>query len=346
MKLKDETAPLDIDAARARERAAIREPAAVEDDEYVLKIAMPVVRQYDGGKTYEAGYLSKGPDDPPPSEFAAAVQARYTSAFIRQLTDEGRPLLAAMPREEKLFRGTHLHFAAWSGATGRAIVNFCIDRQDWAPAIFVSNGVVQMEAVFVEIDAQVRNIGRHLSRSVFGHESSVLPLTEWLPAAAPMAGENFLGVDRAVDPMRLAGDRVYVSGLSPLEGVEFVESRLNREGAGLKSTWVVPEEPAKWLLQELTHSFISGKFTGKTTTPDKTGFTVEYDVPYGHREIRILIDPDCPEEHGWRLELDAFRLYSCGPAPMVTVRPDDSVAVTFSGNTVLENPGHCAHIMF
>mgnify|MGYP000558946903 FL=1 len=63
-----------------------------------------------------------------------------------------------------------------------------------------------------------------------GNGNKMLGLADWLPSSAPSA-TTFLGVDRSVDPTRLAGLRIDVSALAPEEGWMTVLSKQAREGA-------------------------------------------------------------------------------------------------------------------
>lgn len=55
-------------------------------------------------------------------------------------------------------------------------------------------------------------------------------LAAWLPATAPTTGDNFFGVDRSVDPTRLAGVRYDGSAQSVEEAIIDASALLAREG--------------------------------------------------------------------------------------------------------------------
>lgn len=63
-------------------------------------------------------------------------------------------------------------------------------------------------------------------------------LEAWLPTTAPTAGDNFFGVDRSADPVRLAGVRVNAAALPIEEALIKLQTRVCREGGNPDVTLV------------------------------------------------------------------------------------------------------------
>ena len=63
------------------------------------------------------------------------------------------------------------------------------------------------------------------------YDAKLKGFAAWLPETAPTAGDNFFGVDRSVDPVRLAGIRFDGSALPIEEALIKCSARMYKEGA-------------------------------------------------------------------------------------------------------------------
>ena len=65
-----------------------------------------------------------------------------------------------------------------------------------------------------------------------GNYSNMLyGMPDWLPATAPTTGDSYFGLDRSLDPLRLAGIRKTVTGLQPREQMSTLAMEAFRNGA-------------------------------------------------------------------------------------------------------------------
>jgi hypothetical protein len=148
---------------------------------------------------------------------------------------------------------------------------------------------------------------------------AVLPtgLLGWLPTSAPAVGggDDHFGVDRSVDPVRLAGLRVDESAFTPEEGLALMLSRLGREGG----------KPSHVFRNPVDYKNIQVALGSKVTTEymevGQVGFTaIVVNGPKG--KVRIISDQNCPAGRGFTLTMKVWKFHSLGKAPMV-IEADD-----------------------
>lgn len=118
----------------------------------------------------------------------------------------------------------------------------------------------------------------------------------WVPATAPTSGDNFFGLDRSPDPVRLAGIRVSGSGLSISEAVKKGLQQGFRNGAKTSHIFMNDE---KFLQLELELG--TNKRYVDTTIAD-VGFTGIEFVGNG-RPVEVYADPNCPSGTVYGLNL-------------------------------------------
>lgn len=146
----------------------------------------------------------------------------------------------------------------------------------------------------------------------------------WLTTPLAVPPDNFFGVNRTVDPVRLAGVK-YNGGGAPIEDTIFeaaAESGIN--GGAPDTLWMNPKRFA-----ELQKNMVS-----------KTWIDVKTDVPtIGNRalafassqgDIKVMSDPSCPYEVSPLLKRDSWELKSLGEAPHFA---------TEDGNKLLRDAG-------
>lgn len=169
-------------------------------------------------------------------------------------------------------------------------------------------------------------------------------LLAWLPTVAPTAGDSFFGVDRSVDPVRLAGFRADYSNMSLEEAFNTGSSELSRLGG----------KPNYAIVNNTTWTAIQNALGSKVQIVD-----IKSDVGIGFRglviqgavgPITILADPFCPPATCFMLTLSTWELKSLGDAPhiqedngqMLTVGTADAreIRISLYGNIVCKEPGH------
>lgn len=176
-------------------------------------------------------------------------------------------------------------------------------------------------------------------------------LESWIPYTAPSASENFFGVDRSVDPTRLAGVRMDLSGKSIEEGLLDLSARLARESIGKASHAIINPIKYNELVKELGSKVMYCEEkavlpSGKSASIGFKGIVI--DCPSG--QIKIFSDADCPYNRVWLLDMNTVYLGSAGQAikflgfdgnKMLRVNDEDAVEFRMGGyrNMYVTKPG-------
>lgn len=135
-------------------------------------------------------------------------------------------------------------------------------------------------------------------------------LDDWFPSTAPSGGDSHFGVDRSVDPTRLAGVRVDGSALNPEEALLALFSRLGREG-GRPDAMFVNHLDLRNVMMAL-----GSKATYKPIELGGVGFTaVSVMGPKG--EVALIADQDITSGSGFALSKSSMGLYSLEGCPMI-----------------------------
>lgn len=135
---------------------------------------------------------------------------------------------------------------------------------------------------------------------------SVSGLAAWLPFTAPTTGDAFFGVDRSVDPTRLAGVRFDGSALSIEEALVGGLTLCNREGGNPK---VVFMNYTDWSNLELAlGSKVQYAVTSAFGRAD-IGFQ-GIQVKTNKGVANCVADPFCPRGYAYALTMESWALYS------------------------------------
>lgn len=138
-------------------------------------------------------------------------------------------------------------------------------------------------------------------------------LAAWIPLVAPAPGDAaFWGVDRSIDPTRLAGLRYDASSYTIEEGLTNALAYLNREG-GKPDLIVMDFESYAALVNSLgakvqyvmvNHDEVEVAFEGIT-----------FQSAYGR--VTVLADRSCPPQRAYILTMSTWKLRSLGKVPHI-----------------------------
>lgn len=181
------------------------------------------------------------------------------------------------------------------------------------------------------------------------YDAKVKGLAAWLPATAPVAGaDSFYGVDRGVDPTRLAGIRFNGSAMAPDEALIKASLRVDRE-QGRLTHWFLNH--SDWGNLELS---LGTKAVYDMVKVEAEGVEFGFEAimirtPKG--KIPVLADSDIPAGRGYGLNMKSWKLHTLKSAPRILgldgnkiLRESSSdayeVRVGYYGNPSTNAPGH------
>lgn len=138
--------------------------------------------------------------------------------------------------------------------------------------------------------------------------SKISGLESWLPESAPSSTE-FFGVDRSVDPTRLAGIRYDGSALPIEEALITAAARAAREGA----------KPSHCFLNHAKFAELEKALGSKVQYTDlKANAEIMFKgiTIHGPRgDIKVIADHNCPSNVAYMLDMQTWKLYSLGECP-------------------------------
>jgi len=131
----------------------------------------------------------------------------------------------------------------------------------------------------------------------------------WIPVAAPSA-TPFFGVDRSVNPVRLAGGRVK-GGAKTIEEVIFDSlARGKTNGGKFDTVWMNSERAAELQKSMQAKAFVDVQSAGKA----KVGFQ-GFNLVTSSGNLTVLDDPTCPYAYGLLSNRSAWEFATLGDAP-------------------------------
>lgn len=156
-------------------------------------------------------------------------------------------------------------------------------------------------------------------------------LAAWLPTTAPSGGDNFFGVDRSLDTVRLGGIRYTGGGAAYEQTLIKCAARVKREGGSPDIVIMNNDEMAQLALslgsrvQDAVAKDMTGQF----------GFDVLKIVGVGLGAIKIAGSVNVPTGRAYMLQMDTWKWRTKGQAP--TLVQDDGLRVVRdpSGDGVL-----------
>lgn len=136
-------------------------------------------------------------------------------------------------------------------------------------------------------------------------------LAAWLPFTAPTAGDNFFGVDRSVDPVRLGGVRYDGSSQSIEEAAIDGSSLLAREGG----------KAGVGICSFASYAALEKSLGSKVQYVDMKG---PAEIAFrgiaingANSVIKVFPDRNCPALTMYLLQMDTWALESLGDAPQI-----------------------------
>lgn len=145
-------------------------------------------------------------------------------------------------------------------------------------------------------------------------------LEAWIPSSVPGGSDNFFGVNRSVDPTRLAGLRKDISAFPIEEGFIEAAADVNLNGGNIDhifttfATWVALEKALGTKVQYVD-----------LRANAQVGFR-GIEIMGQKGPIKVIPDRNCPSGKAYGLTLSSWKLYSLGDAVRV---------IDTDGNTML-----------
>jgi hypothetical protein len=203
-------------------------------------------------------------------------------------------------------------------------------------------GIAQNDVMFISGDRE--NSATPTRRCVAG-------LQAWLPQTAPSSGESFFGLDRSVDPTRLAGQRLSAVGVPLEESLVEASVLIGREGGKASHAFLSYRGWSQ--LQKALGTKVMYDMVSSSTRADIAFKSIVLNGPDG--EIRVIADQNCPGDTMFLLQLDTWKMASIGP--LISTIDDDGSDVLrvynadqvesrngFYGNLYSQAPGFNATV--
>lgn len=171
-------------------------------------------------------------------------------------------------------------------------------------------------------------------------------LGAWIPLTSPSSGESFLGVDRSVDPTRLAGHRLSDTSLPVKQAVQKLAMMIRLNNGAPDRAYMSPTQGYQ-LAQELGSQIV--RDPGGVGLDGFDGF--RFHTAGGN--VTCMFDPACPEDRVYVGKLSALRFSHLRGLPHFVdedgMRARQSAtstgdfvefALRFWGNLIVKQPAH------
>lgn len=149
-------------------------------------------------------------------------------------------------------------------------------------------------------------------------------LAAWIPLVEPTAGDSFWGCDRSVFPTRLAGHRLDDS-TAPAEDSIMALAEIMRERGARPDTCILSPRQFTKVSKRLNAKV---EYNGAGGNADY-GFA-SFGVATSAGIVKVMVDSDCPEDRGYLLRMETWKLKHLGGLPEL---------VSTDGLTMLRRPG-------
>jgi len=180
-------------------------------------------------------------------------------------------------------------------------------------ATLSANWAIGTGNAYLSISGDLPSTG--VGNFAFGSATSPLALcglAAWIPTTTPSSMDSFWGVNRSVDPTRLAGLRYNAQSYTIEEGITNALAFANREGAKpdlcimdfASYAALVNSLGAKVQYVQVNHDEVEVAFEGIT-----------FQSAYGR--VTILADRSCPPQTAYVLTMSTWKLRSLGKVPHI-----------------------------
>jgi len=165
--------------------------------------------------------------------------------------------------------------------------------------------------------------GDYLSTFATTASNKIRGLAAWIPLVAPTGGDNFWGVDRSVFPTRLAGHRLNDPTAPTEDSVMALAEVMHERGASPDICLLSPRQFTK--ISKRLNAKVEYDGAGGNAT---FGF-MTFGIATSAGIIPVYADSDCPEDRGYLLTMDTWRMKHLGLPEIVAT----------DGLTALRRPG-------
>lgn len=255
-------------------------------------------------------------------------------------TIAGNVITLSRKADTKFFGiGMHLDFIANSSgapsgspralaATYRAVVTKIDEDAGTVTCALDANGaaVTNLSAKYTSLANTdwIAPVGDYNSSFATTGAEKIKGIAAWIPLAAPADGESFWGVDRSVHPTRLAGHRLDDSTAPAEDSIMSLAEVMRERGARPDTVFLSPRQFTK--VSKRLNAKVEYNGAGGDA---KYGFS-SFGVATSAGILKVVTDSDCPENRGYILRMDTWKLKHLGGLPEI---------VSTDGLTMLRRPG-------
>lgn len=170
-------------------------------------------------------------------------------------------------------------------------------------------------------------------------------LEAWIPSSTSGLGTAFYSVTRSVDPDRLAGMRYNGAGMPAHEALLRACAQVRVNGG----------KPDTILMNPINYTDLEISLGSKVIydVAKSKDALVGFDaivISTGNGKVKVVSDPDCPQDVAWVLQMDTWELATLGDAPQVlefddgsmvrvTDKDEAEVRIGYYGNLGCYHPG-------
>lgn len=171
-----------------------------------------------------------------------------------------------------------------------------------------ANWAIGSGGAYLSVSGDIAASGSTTTASFLG----LCGIGAWIPSADPSPSENFWGVDRSVDPTRLAGLRYDASSFTIEEGITNALAFMSREGAKPDTIFIdfasyaalVNSLGAKVQYVQLKHDEVEVAFEG-----------IKFQSAYG--PVNVVADRNVPAQTAFILTMNTWKLRATARVPHI-----------------------------